>query len=154
MLFEGYFADPDATAAAVVDGWYHTGEIGEIDREDFLTILGPMRDIISTSSGGVAPIEVETAIAGHSGVGDVAVVGLPGSGPHQVVSAVVVPAPGHDPPTLAELRAFCENRIETSSNRSRLIVVEAIPRTEMTNQVKCCHMSCVRGARRAGPSRR
>jgi acyl-CoA synthetase (AMP-forming)/AMP-acid ligase II len=136
LLFDGYLGDADATAAAVVDGWYHTGDVAELDREDFLTILGPLRDLIQTRSGAVAPIEVETAIAGHSGVGDVAVIGLPSPDLDQVVCAVVVPAPGHDPPSLAELQSFCENRIETFKQPGRLLVVDAIPRTEATRQVQ------------------
>ena len=67
-----------------------------------------------------------------SGVGDVAVVGLPDTDLAQVVSAVVVPAPGHDPPSLAELQAFCENRIEDFKQPRRLLVVDAIPRTATT----------------------
>ena len=136
LLFDGYFDDADATAAAVVDGWYHTGDVGEIDGEGWLTILGRVRDVIRTPSGGVVPIEVETAIASHVGVGDVAVVGLPDGDLGHMVCAVVVPAPGHDPPSLADLRSFCESRIESFKRPNRLIVVDAIPRTEVTNQVK------------------
>ena len=136
LLFDGYLGDAEATAAAVIDGWYHTGDLGEIDGEDFLTILGPLRDLIRTRLGAVAPIEVETAIAGHVRVGDVAVVGLPDADLGQVVSAVVVPAPGHGPPSLAELQAFCNDRIETFKQPGRLIVVDAIPRTPTTKQVK------------------
>jgi len=136
LLFDGYFGDADATAATVVDGWFHTGDVAEIDPEGYLTILGPIRDIIRTKAGAVAPIEVETALAGHFGVGDVAVVGLLDEDLGQIVCAVVVPAPGHGPPLLSDLRSFCEGRIVSFKQPNRLIIVDTIPRTETTKQVK------------------
>ncbi len=136
LLFDGYFADEEATRAAVVDGWFHTGDVGELDAQGHLTVLGAARDIIRTKGGAVAPIEVETAIASHVGVADVAVLGLHDKEFGQIVCAVVVPAPGHSPPMLADLRSFCEDRIDWFKLPRRLILVDAIPRSAASKQVK------------------
>ncbi len=136
LLFDGYIGDDEATRAAVVDGWFHTGDVGEIDSRGHLTVLGAARDIIRTRDGDVAPIEVETAIATHVAVADVAVLGLHDSELGQIVCAVVVPAPGHSPPLLADLRSFCEDRIDRFKLPRRLILLDAIPRSYATKQVK------------------
>jgi len=136
LLFDGYIGDDEATRAAVVDGWFHTGDVGEVDGRGHLTVLGAARDIIRTRDGAVAPIEVETAIASHVGVADVAVLGLHDNELGQIVCAVVVPAPGHSTPLLADLRSFCEDRIDRFKLPRRLILVDAIPRSAMTKQVK------------------
>jgi len=136
LLFEGYFADVEATAAAVVDGWYHTGETAEIDGEGHLTILGPLREIIRTRDGAVAPIEVETAIAARFDVADVVVLGMPDPDLGQAVCAVVVAVPGRSAPLLSDVRSFCQDRLEPFKLPHRLIVVDSIPRTATTRQAK------------------
>src|SRR5207253_2862152 len=77
FLMDGYFEDEEATAAALVDGWYHTGDLGGFDEDGYLSIVGRRRDVIRTGGETVAPPEVEAALADHPAVADVAVVGLP-----------------------------------------------------------------------------
>ena len=59
FLMDGYFDDPDATAEALRDGWYHTGDLGALDDEGYLSIVGRARDVIRTGGETVAPPEVE-----------------------------------------------------------------------------------------------
>ena len=54
-LMDGYFDDPGATAQALVEGWYHSGDVGVLDDEGFLSIVGRLRDIIRTGGESVAP---------------------------------------------------------------------------------------------------
>ena len=62
-VFHGYFHDPEATAAAVVDGWLHTGDLGSFDSEGFVSITGRKKDIIITSSGkNITPTNIENAL--------------------------------------------------------------------------------------------
>src|SRR5690606_10880390 len=58
-LMDGYFAAPDETAEALRDGWYHTGDLGVLDDEGYLSIVGRARDVIRTGGETVAPAEVE-----------------------------------------------------------------------------------------------
>ena len=55
LLFDGYLDDPEATAAALDDGWYRTGDVVDVDDEGYLSIVGPRRDVIRTGGETVAP---------------------------------------------------------------------------------------------------
>src|SRR6185437_2489778 len=72
LLFDGYYDDPVATAEAVVDGWYRTGDLAEVDDEGYLTIVGRARDVIRTGGETVSPLEVEQVLTMHPQVADVA----------------------------------------------------------------------------------
>ena len=94
VLFDGYLNQPDATAEVLVDGWYRTGDLAEVDDEGFWSIVGRARDIVRTGGETVAPSEVEAVLAGHPALADVAVVGIPDDRWGEVVCAVAVLAPG------------------------------------------------------------
>jgi fatty-acyl-CoA synthase len=136
LLFGGYFGDPEATAAALVDGWYRTGDLAETDEGGYLTIVGRASDLIRSGGESVAPGEVEAALSDHPSLMDVAVVGLPDVQWGEEVSAVIVPRPGAPVPTLAELRAHCAGRIASFKHPRRLVVAETIPRTATTQQIQ------------------
>ncbi len=136
LLFDGYLDDADATRAALLDGWYATGDLGEVDDEGFVTIVGRLGEVIRTGGEAVAPAEVETVLAGHPRVADVAVVGLPDAEWGELVCAVVVPAPDEPPPELDDLRAMCAGRLASYKHPRRLHLVEEIPRTAATRQVQ------------------
>jgi acyl-CoA synthetase (AMP-forming)/AMP-acid ligase II len=134
-LMDGYFDDPAATAAALRDGWFHTGDLGELDEEGYLSIVGRLEELIRTGGESVAPGEVEAALAGHPAVAEVAVVGVPDPQWGEIVCAMVVPAPGASP-SLADLQKHCEGRIAGFKKPRRLELVEALPRTAATGQVQ------------------
>jgi acyl-CoA synthetase (AMP-forming)/AMP-acid ligase II len=136
LLFDGYFGDPQATAAALIDGWYRTGDLAETDAHGYLSIVGRAGDLIRSGGESIAPGEVEAVLADHPALLDVAVVGLPDVQWGEEVSAVIVPRPGVPEPTLAELRAHCTGRIATFKHPRRLVVAEAIPRTVTTQQIQ------------------
>jgi acyl-CoA synthetase (AMP-forming)/AMP-acid ligase II len=134
-LFDGYFDDPEATAAALVDGWYHTGDLGALDEEGYVSIVGRLREVIRTGGESVAPAEVEAVLATHPGVAEVAVVGLPDPSWGEVVCAVVVPRSGAGP-SLEALQAHCEGRLAAYKKPRRLERMDALPRTAATGQVQ------------------
>ncbi len=136
LLFDGYFGDPEATGAALVDGWYRTGDLAEADESGYLTIVGRASDVIRSGGESVAPAEVEAALADHPSLMDVAVVGLPDVQWGEEVSVVIVPRPGAPVPTLAELRAHCAGRLASFKHPRRLVVADAIPRTVTTQQIQ------------------
>jgi long-chain acyl-CoA synthetase len=75
-VFLGYFKDPEATAEALIDGWLHSGDLGEIDRDGFLSITGRKKEIIITAGGkNISPKNIENAIKGHELVGEAVVIG-------------------------------------------------------------------------------
>ena len=136
LLFDGYLDDPEATAAALEDGWYRTGDVVDVDDEGYLSIVGRARDVIRTGGETVAPPEVEAVLGQYPGVADVAVIGLPDQQWGEVVCAVVVAEAGTPVPSLDDLRAFCESRLARFKQPRRIEVIDAIPRTPATQQVQ------------------
>jgi acyl-CoA synthetase (AMP-forming)/AMP-acid ligase II len=136
FLMDGYFDAPDATAEALRDGWYHTGDLGVLDDEGYLSIVGRARDVIRTGGETVAPPDVERVLGEHPAIAEVAVVGLPDPQWGEVVTAVVVGRPGVPPPDVDALREFCAGRLAPFKHPRRVEVVDALPRTAATGQVQ------------------
>jgi acyl-CoA synthetase (AMP-forming)/AMP-acid ligase II len=136
LLFDGYLDDPDATDAALVDGWYATGDLATVDDDGFVTIVGRVGEVIRTGGEAVAPAEVESVLATHSSVADVAVLGLPDDQWGEVVCAVVVPHLDGALPQLDELRGHCSGVLASYKHPRRLVLVGEIPRTPATGQIQ------------------
>jgi long-chain acyl-CoA synthetase len=90
----GYWNKPEATAETFVDGWLHTGDLARIDADGLLYIVDRAKDMINRGGENVYSIEVESALAGAPGVGEVAVVPVPDDMMGEKVGAVIVPAAG------------------------------------------------------------
>jgi acyl-CoA synthetase (AMP-forming)/AMP-acid ligase II len=136
FLMDGYFAAPDATAEVLLDGWYHTGDLGALDDEGYLSITGRARDVIRTGGETVAPVEVEAVLGSHPDIAEVAVVGVPDTQWGEVVTAVVVTRAGAATPDVDALRAHCDSRLAPFKQPRRVVVVDALPRTPATGQVQ------------------
>ena len=134
LLMDGYFENPDATAIALRDGWYCTGDIGALD-EGYLSVVGRMKELIRTGGEAVAPAEVEAVLAAHPHIREVAVVGIPDPQWGEVVCAVVVPEPGVDL-VLADVQKVSDAQLAGFKRPRRLEIVEALPRTAATGQVQ------------------
>jgi acyl-CoA synthetase (AMP-forming)/AMP-acid ligase II len=97
QLMTGYWNRPVETAAAVRDGWLHTGDVARIDENGLCYIVDRLRDTINRGGEKVFCLEVEAVLAGHPDVCEVAVLGVPDAMMGQKVGAVVVPRPGAAP---------------------------------------------------------
>jgi acyl-CoA synthetase (AMP-forming)/AMP-acid ligase II len=136
-MFSGYLDRPDATAEAIdPDGWFHTGDLVTCDEHGFFTITGRASESIRSGGEWVAPIEVETAIASHPAVAEVAVVGIPDAAWGEVVCAAIVVVPGSTLPTVDELRAHVAGALVGPKQPRRVVQVDALPRTDATGQVR------------------
>ena len=93
-VFAGYLDDPDATAAAIVDGWFRTGDIGLKDEDGFISIVDRKKDLIIRGGFNVYPREVEEVLVRHDAVAQVAVIGVPDPEKGEEICAVVVAVPG------------------------------------------------------------
>jgi len=136
LLFDGYFGDEEATAEALVDGWYRSGDLVEIDDDGYMTVTGRARDVIRTGGETVAPAEVEAVLRDEASIADVAVVGIPDPTWGEIVCAVVVARPGHPAPDVETLRVHCGGRLAAFKHPRRVAVVDTIPRTASTGQVQ------------------
>ncbi|MFV0309815.1 MAG: AMP-binding protein [Desertimonas sp.] len=93
VVMEGYWDQPDQTAAAIVDGWFHTGDGGSIDEDNYVLISDRKKDVIISGGENVSSIEVEDAIFQHPDVTEVAVIGIPDDRWGELVTALVVKTP-------------------------------------------------------------
>jgi len=102
--FTGYWNRPDADAKAIRDGWYHTGDVGRIDEDGDLWVVGRVDDMVISGGENIHPVEVEDVLARAPGVREVAIVGAPDDRLGQRVVACVVADEGV---TAKQLDAFC-----------------------------------------------
>ncbi|WP_338743352.1 class I adenylate-forming enzyme family protein [Actinomadura luteofluorescens] len=109
-VIKGYWNKPEATAAAFVDGWFHSGDLARLDADGFVYIVDRAKDMLIRGGENIYCAEVEAALYEHPAVADCAVIGVP----HQVlgeeVGAVIVPRPGAAV-SERELREFLGGRI-------------------------------------------
>jgi acyl-CoA synthetase (AMP-forming)/AMP-acid ligase II len=110
VVLDGYWEQPEATAEAIVDGWFHTGDGGTIDDEGYLSISDRKKDVIITGGENVSSIEVEDTLASHPGVAEVAVIGVPDEKWGETVKALVVLVPG-SMVTEHDLIEHCRNHL-------------------------------------------
>jgi acyl-CoA synthetase (AMP-forming)/AMP-acid ligase II len=122
----GYWNRPQDTAAAVRDGWMHTGDGGWMDRNGYIFIVDRIKDMIITGGENVYSAEVENALAGHSAVAACAVIGVPDSDWGERVHAVVVLLPGQQT-TADEIRTHCKTLIAGYKAPRSVDFVDALP---------------------------
>jgi fatty-acyl-CoA synthase len=109
-VLEGYWNQPQATAEAIVDGYFHTGDGGHMDEEGYLTISDRKKDVIITGGENVSSIEVEDALFSHPAVAEVAVIGVPDEKWGETVKALVVLAQGKTA-TERDLIDYCRGKL-------------------------------------------
>ena len=126
-VMTGYYRDRAATAAAIRDGWLHTGDLGRQDDGGYFFITGRVKDLIITGGENVSPVEVEDVLRMHPDVADVAVIGTPHPKWGEQVTAVVVPRLGAriDPNSISE---FARAHLSGFKKPRRVEFVEALPR--------------------------
>ncbi|WP_089103712.1 acyl-CoA synthetase [Streptomyces hyaluromycini] len=127
-VFAGYWRDERATAAALKDGWFHTGDIGHVDEDGFLYIDDRKKDMIVSGGENIATPEVERVLYEHPAVLEAAVVGLTHPRWGEVPRAFVVFRPGTTAGS-EELGEFCRARLAKFKVPARFDVVDMLPRT-------------------------
>jgi len=125
----GYWEDPEATAAALRDGWLHTGDVGTLAADGLLTIVDRAKDLIVTGGENVASREVEDALGHHPAVARVAVIGVPDPRWGEAVVAVVVLRPDAEAggETVASIQAEAGRRLARFKQPKRIEVVDDLP---------------------------
>jgi long-chain acyl-CoA synthetase len=123
----GYWRNPEATSAALKDGWLHTGDLGHIDERGVISLHGRKGDVIISGGTNIYPLEVENILIQHPQVQDVSVFGAPDDEWGENVVAAVVPA-GPGPVDPEDLRAFCKEHLASFKKPRDVIVMDALPR--------------------------
>ena len=130
-VMAGYWNDPDATAAALRDGWLRTGDLGNVDATGCVTLKGRLGEMYIRGGYNVFPSEVSSVLATHPDVADVVVVAQSDPLLGEVGVAVVVARNPAHPPTLAELRQHGSGELAHHKLPERLVVVDEMPLTAM-----------------------
>jgi len=126
-IFAGYWKQPAETAKYIVDGWFHTGDMGSIDDQGYVSIVDRKKDIIITGGENVASIEIEKAIYEHPSVLECAVIGVPDAHWGEVPAALIVLKPGTTL-DVAELIDHCRSRLAHFKVPKHVRFVEALPK--------------------------
>ncbi|WP_035840984.1 AMP-binding protein [Kitasatospora azatica] len=126
-VLDGYWERPDETAAALKDGWFHTGDGGTL-QDGYLTISDRKKDVIITGGENVSSIEVEDVLYDHPAVSEVAVIGVPDEKWGETVKALVVLKPGRQADE-GELIAHCKARLAGYKAPTSVEVRDTLPRT-------------------------
>ncbi len=109
-VFAGYWEQPDESAKALADGWFHTGDEGRIEDGGYLVISDRKKDVIISGGENVSSVEVEDCLYQHPAVAEVAVIGVPSERWGETVKALVVLRAGQAADE-AELIGFCRDRL-------------------------------------------
>jgi malonyl-CoA/methylmalonyl-CoA synthetase len=128
-VFAGYWERPEATAESFVQGWFRTGDLGRLDPDGYLRILGRSKELIITGGLNVYPREVEEVLQSHPDVSEVAVVGTASDEWGEIVTAFVVA--GAERPTADSLVAFAAQRLASFKRPRRVEFVDALPRNAL-----------------------
>ncbi|MGV0626404.1 acyl-CoA synthetase [Mycolicibacter minnesotensis] len=136
-LFDGYLNRPEATAEVFdADGWYRTGDVAVIDAGGMHRIVGRESvDLIKTGGFRVGAGEIETALLGHPGVAEVAVVGLPDADLGQRIVAFVVASPAADAQP-ADLIDYVAEQLSVHKRPREVRIVDTLPRNAMGKVLK------------------
>jgi malonyl-CoA/methylmalonyl-CoA synthetase len=130
-VFAGYWQMPEKTAEEMTaDGFFVTGDLGRLDDQGYLEIVGRQKDLVITGGLNVYPKEVEEALDAVPGVLESAVIGLPHPDFGEAVFAVIVPQPGAAPEAAALLEAIAD-RLARFKQPKAAVLVDALPRNAM-----------------------
>jgi long-chain acyl-CoA synthetase len=126
-VMKGYWGNPDATAEAITDGWFRTGDLAKVDEDGYYYIVDRKKDLIIRGGYNVYPREVEEVLYEHPAVAEVAVIGIPHDELGEDVGAAVKLKPGATA-TPADLRAFARDRVAAYKYPRHVWIVDDLPK--------------------------
>ena len=135
VIMQGYWANQTASAAALRNGWLHTGDVGAFDAEGFLTLKDRSKDLIISGGSNIYPREVEEALLTHPQVAEVSVIGRKHRQWGEEVVAFVVLRPGAQADTAA-LDAHCQTSIARYKRPKEYRFVDQLPKNETGKVLK------------------
>jgi acyl-CoA synthetase (AMP-forming)/AMP-acid ligase II len=135
-IMQGYLGEPELTAQTLMDGWLRTGDLGWMDEEGYLYLIGREKDIIKCAGERISPHEIETVLMSHPQVAEAAVVGVPDSMLGESIKAFIVPR-DHFRDTSA-LRVWCAGRLSHLKIPRYYTFVNELPKTPTGKIKKRC----------------
>jgi long-chain acyl-CoA synthetase len=129
QVMKGYWKKPDATAEAFRGGRFHTGDIGFLDKDGYLTLVDRKKDMILSGGYNVFPRNIEEAIYEHPGVAEVTVIGVPDAYRGQSAKAFIMLKPGAEPFTLEQIKAFLGDKLAKYEMPTEIEFRASLPKT-------------------------
>jgi long-chain acyl-CoA synthetase len=126
-VMKGYWGKPEATAEAIKDGWFRTGDMARVDEDGYYYIVDRKKDLIIRGGYNVYPREIEEVLHEHPAVAEVAVIGMPHPELGEEIGAAVTLKPGAST-TPEELRAFARDKVAAYKYPRRVWLVDALPK--------------------------
>jgi fatty-acyl-CoA synthase len=126
-VMQGYYKNPEATKAAVKDGWLYTGDLAKVDEEGYFYIVDRKKDMIVSGGENIYPREVEELLLRHPAIADVAVIGVPDPTWGETVKAFVVPQQG-EKITEKDVIAFCKQHLASYKKPRQVAFIPSVPR--------------------------
>jgi acyl-CoA synthetase (AMP-forming)/AMP-acid ligase II len=127
VVMEGYWRQPEATASAIRDGWFHTGDLATLDEEGYILIVDRAKDMILSGGENVASAEIERVLYQHSAVLECAVIAIPDEQWGEVAKAVVTLKAGHQA-SEAEIMEHCRKHLAGFKIPKTVEFVDAFPK--------------------------
>jgi len=131
----GYWNKPDASKNAFKDGWFRTGDLGQVDADGHYSIVGRSKDMIISGGANIYPVEIERVIETHPAVVGAAVIGVPDPKWGEVGKAIVE-LKSDASLTIEELRSFLKERLGKFKIPKYLAVTESLPRTPASEKIQ------------------
>jgi acyl-CoA synthetase (AMP-forming)/AMP-acid ligase II len=148
-VMAGYWKNPDATAKAIRGGWLHTGDVGSLDAEGFLTIKDRSKDLIISGGANIYPREIEEVLLRHPAVAECSVVGRQHAEWGEEVVAFVVKKSSLE---IAELDNLCLDNIARFKRPREYRFVEALPKNNYGKVLKTELRKLLSAAGQASPA--
>ncbi|MGX9674151.1 class I adenylate-forming enzyme family protein [Mycobacterium sp. HM-7] len=151
-VMRGYLGRPEATAHTIVGGWLHTGDIGHLDAEGYLTLAGRSKDMIIRGGENIYPREIEDVLSSEPNVLDVAVIGVPDAKWGEVVVAYVAPRPG-TAIDINALQALCALNLAGYKRPTEILILDAIPKNPVGKTdkapLRAAHLAATKNTEKA-----
>jgi long-chain acyl-CoA synthetase len=126
-VMKGYLGKPEATAEAITDGWFRSGDLAKVDEDGYFYIVDRKKDMIIRGGYNVYPREIEEVLHEHPAVAEVAVIGIPHDSLGEEVGAAVALKPDASA-TPEELRAFARDKIAAYKYPRQVWLVDELPK--------------------------
>ncbi len=128
-IMKGYYNNPRATAETIRDGWLYTGDIGRVDEDGELFILGRKKELIIAKGQNIYPSDIEDVLYTHPKVAEAAVVGIPDELRGEVIRAIISLKAG-EVATEQEIKRFCLERIANYKVPKQVLFLDSLPKTD------------------------
>lgn len=125
-VMKEYYKNPTLTAKTIVNGWLHTGDLAQMDKDGYIYLVDRKKDLVISGGENVYPVEVEEVIQKHPKVRDVAIIGMPDERLGEIVTAIIQPI-NEGALTIEEMKAFCDENLPRYK-RPRKIIFDTVPR--------------------------